>query len=1043
MSALDATIRWTLHRRVTVFVLMAMVVVVGVIATRRLDLELLPRGFQENDVSILIPVASANPIEVQESIVRPTEELLRTIPGIKRLVSAAGANEAWMNVEFSKDVDLDLATAEVRDRLERARLVWPPEVRRYRIFRFNLDTDLPIFQFGIGIQKPSDELTFLIEEKIVKPLEAIPGVARVQCRGLLDDQVRIFVDQNRALAAGVRLYELTRALESGNVDVSGGEIEDAGVRYTLKSEGRFRSLEDVRDFPIRPGLTLGQIATIEPVKAVRDFIVLSRMQPTLWCRVQKESSANTVETCARVREALAGRILPDPRLKEMGVSFHFFDWGDIGKVITSALQTLGETAVHGSWLSVLVLLFFLRRVRLTILIGLAIPLSLLLTGIWIAAAGGSLNLLGMIGVTVAIGMLVDDAIVVVESIHQKREEGLTPMAAALRGTADIALAVVLSTLTTVVAFVPIMFMSGDTEMTFFLSGIGLPLCYAVLASLFVALVFVPLGTVMCYRWQKNLHEPEWVSKLRTSAIVSWLIGIYSRSLASALRNRFAALVLIIIPIAMLSQWAWSALPKTDVTSDDGGSVSVDVELDSNFTLSDAHGAFLELGRAIEAMGAGIGLKHFWCFFDRTGGDIRIILDHRDVVKTKEAAKKVKAELPRPPGVRVQCRLQDERDRARELTFNVYGDDVVRLADVADEVADVIQTVPGVLRVKSDLKSAEGEVHITPDREKLQRFGIVPEALWGTVQYGVRGFPLNELVSGEREIPLIIQFKGGDEQTLGELRETSLFSRRGAQVPMSAVADIGVSRGFGEIRREGGRARARLSVDSAEEDTEKLVERIRKRLDAHLLPEGFSYQDNKGAELDNAKTQMMLALLLSATFVFLLMGIMFESFILPAAVFVAVPFSWAGAILALAIAGSTFDFVGSISLVLLIGVVVKNGIVLIDCAARIRHAGAEKHAALVQAGAQRLRPILMTALTTTLGLVPTAIAKATGSQISYQSLAIAVIGGMTLATILTLYLTPITYSLLDELRVAFGGAVRALIGRKEAAPGGSGAAVSAP
>jgi hydrophobic/amphiphilic exporter-1 (mainly G- bacteria), HAE1 family len=1030
--SLDRAVGWTLSRRVTVFVLAVMVVVVGAIATRRLALELLPKGFQANDVSIVIPVNAANPIEVQETVVRPTEELLRTVPGIKRLVSSAGANEAWLHVEFSKDVDLDLATAEVRDRLERARLSWPPEVRRYRIFRFNFDTDMPVFQFGIVIQQPSDELTFLIEEKIVKPLEAIPGVARVQCRGLLDDQVRIFVDRDRALAAGVNLYELTRALESGNVDVSGGEVEEGGVRYSLKSAGRFQSIEDVENFPVRPGLKLGQIATVEPTKTVRDFIVLSRTSPTLWCRVQKESSANTVETCARVREALQERITPDARLKELGVSFFFFEWGDIGAVITGALSTLAGTAVEGAWLSVFVLLFFLRRLRLTVMIALAIPLSLLITGICVAATGGTLSLLAMIGVTVAIGMLVDDAIVVVEAIQQKREQGYPPLEAARRGTSEIALAVVLSTLTTVVVFIPIMFMSGDTEMTFFLTGIGLPLCFAVLASLVVALLFIPLGTVVCYGWAKTVKpESPLIARFRHSHVIDWMVRSYAKSVAVVLRHRFVGLLAILIPIAGLTAWAQKLLPQTNIMGDDGGRIEVDVDLDANFTLRDAHATFLELGAALEKMGPSIGLKHFWCFFERTGGELLVLLDHEDMEKTKDAAKKIKAELPRPPGVKVQCALQSDRQQ-QDLRFHVYGDDVVRLADVANDVAEVIESVPGVLRVKNDLRTAEGEVHIVPDREKLQRFGIVPEALWGTVQYGVRGFPLNEIASGEREIPLIIQYQGGENQTLGELRETPLFTRRGAQVPMSAVADVGVRRGFGEIRREGGRARARLTVDTAEKDTEELRKAIKKRLAAHLLPVGFSYEDNRGAEMETAKKQMALAGLLAATFVFLLMGIMFESLMLPLAVFVAVPVSWAGAVMGLGFLGSTLDFVGMIAFILLIGIVVKNGIVLVDCAARLRETGLGQHEALVQAGRLRLRPIVMTALTTVLGLVPMALATATGSQVSYRSLAIATIGGLTLATFVTLYVTPIAYSLFDDLRSSFMANARALVAKRRPA-----------
>jgi HAE1 family hydrophobic/amphiphilic exporter-1 len=315
---------------------------------------------------------------------------------------------------------------------------------------------------------------------------------------------------------------------------------------------------------------------------------------------------------------------------------------------------------------------------------------------------------------------------------------------------------------------------------------------------------------------------------------------------------------------------------------------------------------------------------------------------------------------------------------------------------------------------------------------MQKFGIRPEALWGTVQYGVRGFPLTELASGDHEIPLIIQFEGGDEQTLGELRETSLFSPAGAQVPMSAVASVAIRRGPTEIQRQGGRTHATLTVDTAEKDTEALTKKIRKALGGYALPEGFSYQDNRGADLEATERQMQLAFLLSLIFVFLLMGIMFESFILPLAVFAVVPFACAGAIIALGFTGATFDYLGMIAFFLLVGIVVKNGIVLIDCAARLRAEGLERHEALVQAGRMRLRPIVMTALTTTLGLVPMALASATGSQVSYQSLAIATIGGLVVATVITPFLTPITYAAFDDVRTRFMAAFEILLAKRSKA-----------
>jgi HAE1 family hydrophobic/amphiphilic exporter-1 len=371
------------------------------------------------------------------------------------------------------------------------------------------------------------------------------------------------------------------------------------------------------------------------------------------------------------------------------------------------------------------------------------------------------------------------------------------------------------------------------------------------------------------------------------------------------------------------------------------------------------------------------------------------------------------------------RKTDESEQTKTI-FRLVGPDVAKLETLSREAADLAATAPGVARAKSDLEPAAREVHILPDRERLNRLGVVPEALWGTVQYGVRGFPLNELVSGEREIPLVVSFAGGDEATLSELRETALFSGEGGRVPLSAVADLSVARGFAEIRREGGKTGASITVDvldpKKKEETRAAVKSL---LDRMPLPDGYAFEDLRGMELGAGFREMQIATILAAVFVFLLMGIMFESYVLPFAVLLSAPFSWMGAAWLLALTGTPLDMVGSISLILLVGVVVNNGIVLIDCAHRLRHEGRTRREALVEAGRLRLRPILMTALTTIVGLLPTAFAKESNSQVSYKALALAVVGGMTLATFLQLYLVPTFYVLLDDARRNAAAFFRAL------------------
>jgi hydrophobic/amphiphilic exporter-1 (mainly G- bacteria), HAE1 family len=1029
--SLAAAVSFTLRRRVTILVLAMLVVGTGVMSVLRLPVELIPSGLTRARVTVSIPVPSANPSEVQETIVRPTEENLRTIPGVASIYTQAHVNFARLSIEFSKDVDLDAAVAEVRDRVERSRPAWPSEARRFEINRFNLDTDIPVVAFGFSFDERGDDFTFVVEESVVKPLEAVNGVARVQVWGLLDDVVRIYVDRERALAAGVDLYLLSQELEKANLDVSGGEIEEGGVRFTLKTAGRFRTLEDVRSYPIRPGLRLDRIAEVRPEQAVRDFIALSNNRFALWCQVMKESGANTVATCDAVRAVLENRIANDPRLKDAGIRLHPEIFFDQGRLIRSAIDNLVDTALDGAWLAIAVLVWFLRRLRLTAVVAIAIPFSLLMTAAATAATGGTLNLLSLVGVTIAVGMLVDNAIVVVECVLQKRNEGLSPLAAARAGASEVALAVTMSTSTTIVAFLPIIFMSGDRDATFFTRAVGLPLCFAVGSSLLVALVFTPLATVALYRAGRSKPDSPIVAKLRRSIVFEALANAYARTLDRALESPGRTALVAALLVVGVTALVWKDVPRADQLNDDGGEIETNVALDANYTLSDAYAVFTELGRAIDSKKEALGVRDYWAFFTRKGGRLEARLSTRDPRETERVAAELRNVLPKIPGARVQTGRKNDGSEKSKVRFRLVGPEVETLEVLARDAAESIRALDFVARADSDLEAAAREIHIRPDRALLNRLGIVPEALWGTVQYGVRGFPLNELATPKREIPLVVMFEGGDEASLDELRETPLFSRTGGRVPMSAVADVAPARGFTEIRRENGKARAVVEADVSDATKSEDVRKAALALLARTpLPEGYAWEDLLGREIEEGMTEMKIAVALAAIFVFLLMGVMFESFVSPFAVLLSAPFSWAGALWLLAVTKEPLDTVGTIGFVLLVGVVVNNGIVLIDCARRRREEGLSRRAALVDAGRLRLRPILMTSMTTIAGLLPTAAAGASNSQISYKSLSLVVIGGMTTATLLQLYVVPAAYALLDDFRLNAGAALAALFGRRE-------------
>lgn len=652
MSGMSRFVRMTLSRPVTILMVFCSTVLVGFLAAKRLPLELLPRGFVNSNVTIMIPVPNANPIEVEEQVTRPTEEVLRQISGLEELQTTSSKDSARISITFGKDRNPDEAFAEVRDLMEVAKLSWPEDVKEYRSFRFNLDTDLPAMQFGVLLDGEFEsDTSFLIDEKIIKKIEAVDGVARVQAQGIVEETIRIYVDRDKASANSISLFELAGILGADNRDIVGGRVREGGRYYHLRSLGRFRDLAELENYPVRENLRLGDIAEIVPAQALRDYVFRLNGKTAVWFSVNKEAGANTVEVCRGVREALETVVKADPRVKEQPWEWFQPETRDFGRTVEIALGALVKSAAIGGLLAILPLFLFLRRLRMTLIIALAIPSSLFITMGCLYFGDGTLNLLSMMGITISIGMLVDNSIVVVENIVQKRREGLSAGAAALAGTGEVALAVTMATMTTIVAFIPLIFMDANAQASFFMEAIGLPVCYSVMASLLVALLFIPLATVVFYREKKGddgrslldrashrlrgkgreigilpsllllpilpLHAAAGV----TGRLMDRAERLEGKILGWALRRRFAALLLALGSAGILTSVAVSRVKLVTSQDESGGFLQIHVELDSNFTLSDANVVFRRLYDEIEKRWEEDGYSFSYLFFDKDGGII--------------------------------------------------------------------------------------------------------------------------------------------------------------------------------------------------------------------------------------------------------------------------------------------------------------------------------------------------------------------------------------------------------------------------------------
>ena len=612
-------VRFTLSRRITVLMLLSAVVLIGVIAVRRMPLELLPPGFVSSDVSISIPYPNATPSEVEEQVTRPTEEILRQVAGVEKITTSSSKDAARITVALGRGNDPDESFAEIREKLEVAKLSWPEEVQEYRTFRFNLDTDMPIYSFGAMLPKWENDTSFLVDEKIVRVLEAVDGVARVNVWGVVEDTIRVFIDRDRARANNLSIYDISTALSNDSVDVAGGRIHEGDQTFFVRSEGRFRTVDEMRNFPIRENLALGDVAEVTSRMALRNWVFRLNGQRSIWVQINKEAGANTVDVCKRIDAVLDDVITKDPRLTENGWTWFQRSQQVAGNLVSDALHQLLDSAMLGGLLALIPLLFFLRRLRLTLIIILAIPASLLITLGWQFFSAGALNLFSMLGITIAIGMLVDNSIVVVENIFRHRKSGATPLDAAVRGASEVALAVAVATLTTVAAFLPLIFMNTHANVTWIARGIGLPVCFAVLASLIVALLFIPLSTVIFYsspessrsgslihrmgrvlgvnpqdkgsvRARSLLHLPVAVVMMPFQLLDRAIAGslrMHSKLLGVALRNRFACCALFVVAMMLMSA-PFQNMAESEFVEGGGGNLSIEIELDSNFTLLHAN-----------------------------------------------------------------------------------------------------------------------------------------------------------------------------------------------------------------------------------------------------------------------------------------------------------------------------------------------------------------------------------------------------------------------------------------------------------------------
>jgi len=1069
MQLIDFAIR----RRVTVIMCTVAIALFGFVSLSRLNLNLLP-DLSYPTLTIRTELPGAAPLELETLVTRPVEEAVSIIRNVRQVRSVSRAGQSDVTLEFVWGTDMDLAGIDVREKLDLLQL--PLEAKRPLLLRFDPSSE-PVMRLAFldkqdaTQQETIDRLKSLrrfADDRLKPDLEAVEGSAAVKVSGGYEDEVQVFVDQQKLAQLGLSIDAVTRRIRAENVNLSGGRLEQGTQRFLVRTLNEFQSIEQMANAIIatrdgRP-VYLRDVATVTSGYKDREAITRVDGREAIELAVYKEGDANTVALAAGVMSRIEALSKSLPEGTEIRPVY------DQSKFIAAAIGEVKSAALIGGLLAILVLYAFLRDARATLITGIAIPVSVLGTFVLMYAFNVTLNIMSLGGIALAVGMLVDNAVVVLESIVRKQEHGVERVEAARLGTGEVSTAVTASTLTSVAVFFPMVFITGISGQLF--KDQSLTVTFALVISLVVALTLVPM--LAAGRVARRGH-----TDAGTAAAASRAPRRIDRALAAvvgALRRVggwvAAAMRLLLSPLVRVTQalngWAESrypgairwALSHPGITIGSAiglfvftlaviaprlgtelipqmsqGEFNVDLRLAPGTPLEQTDRSVLAVQRASTAIGdialaysvAGTGNRLDANPVDagENTGRLSVTLGEGAGRDDEEAAMAtLRTSLEALPGVQYRFSRPALFSLSTPLEVIVSGYDLERLQVAAEAIRARMAADDRFADVKTTVEAGNPEIQIVFDQERASQLGLVVRDIADRVVNSVRGEVATRYKLRDKQIDVLVRSVDTRAASLEEIRNLIVNPGTDSPVPLSAVADVQLAVGPAEVRRVGQERVAVISANLAQGDLGSAVTALREIVAEVPVPVGTtSFLSGQSEEMQDSFRSMQFVLLLAIFLVYLVMASQFESLVHPFVILLTIPLAITGALWALWLTGTTVNVVAYIGLIMLAGIVVNQSIVLIDAVNQSRERGLDRHEAIVEAGTLRLRPILITKLTTILGLLPMALGLGEGAEVR-APMAITVIGGVLLTTFLTLLVIPVVYAVLDRKTYPQHGAVAA-------------------
>lgn len=1015
----------SVKKPVTILMITFIVIILGAVSLTRLPIDLLPK-IEVPIIVVSTSYSGVGPQEIEKLITRPIEGAAATVTNIKNITSSSSEGNSMVMIEFNYGTDMNFAALEVREKVDAIKGRLPSGVSSPMVIKIDPNAQA-IMNISIYNKDDLAKLQATAEDFIQPRFEKIEGVASVSLAGGYRNQVEVKVNEQKSKGYGLTIDYISQILASENLNSPGGVVDKGNQELTIRTMGEFKTVADIKMLPI-PIQQTGGIVYLKDIADVKishknvTSIVKTNGSDSISISIQKQSGSNTVQVADRVNKELE-------LLKKDFPNVNFTVTNDTSKFIKSSISNVASSAYGGAALAILILYMFLRNIRTTFVIGTSIPISIIATFTLIYFNGITLNLMTLGGLALGVGMLVDNSIVVLENIYRFREEGHSRIDAAIKGTAEVSMAVTASTLTTIAVFLPIVFVQGMTAAIF--KELALTVTFSLAASLVVSLTLVPMMAARLLRTssmggERNESRIKLFSKLYDAFDTGFarVESGYKKLLNSALNRRWRT-VLITFVIFVASMASVATVGAEYFPQSDEGRININITLpdgaelvDTSKVVTDIEGRLKnipEIDRVSSRAGSGGG------FGGRgggtNGGSVTVILKELKDRKrsSSQVADQIRGLTKDIAGVRIGVNVSSSSmgmGGGEAVTISVRGDDIDTLKKITDDFKTIVESVQGTRDVRTGLSDGVPEVIIKIDRKSASQYGITAAQIASAVNSTMSGKTATRYKYNSEELDVIVKGDDSYRESISNLKNIFISTPSGS-IPLGQVADIAIEIGPRTISRDAQVRTVSVTSQIMGRDLASITNDIQIKLAEYNMPYGYTYKfGGQRQQQTEAFADLALALILACVLVYMIIAAQFESLIHPLTIMMSVPLSFAGGALGLFITRRTLNVTSLIGAIMLAGIVVNNAIVLVDYINTRRSFGEERREAILNAGPIRLRPILMTTLTTVLGLIPLALGIGDGGE-TQAPMATVVIFGLSLSTLLTLVIIPVIYTLLDD------------------------------